>query len=318
MVSVQLDFRSKLMKRLRRDMMRIRVELQALSTVTAQIPQEQNSIRDDVLTSLAKHHDSLTQAFEQRINQAVEQRISEVGDMMKVQSEQFQTNQNNQIGPLYRGPPPSYRRRKSSSTSTSSKKSPARAEGVGVRVSQYTSTCRPGCICACHAHRRSNTPSFVDRVLGQMFVGYAGLPVISPKCDGPACEKSQVPTVNVEYWFPLGFCWSQIVKLQLGYRPSVGPQFNLTTFRRVPDTAQCVDFALNGNIEGLKGLFKRGLASPWDVSSTRGYTMVRVSVYVSHHMSPRNMLIVFQWALYGKQYQTVKFLVQAGADADYK
>lgn len=34
---------------------------------------------------------------------------------------------------------------------------------------------------------------------------------------------------------------------------------------------------MHGNIEGLKDLFGRGLASPWDVSSTRGYTLSRVS-----------------------------------------
>ncbi|KAL8647736.1 MAG: hypothetical protein Q9226_006311 [Calogaya cf. arnoldii] len=69
--------------------------------------------------------------------------------------------------------------------------------------------------------------------------------------------------------------------------------------RRVPDSAPCVKFALDGNIDGLKDLFKRGLASPKDVSSTRGYSILR-------------------WALYGKQYQTCKFLVNAGADPDYR
>ena len=30
------------------------------------------------------------------------------------------------------------------------------------------------------------------------------------------------------------------------------------------------------------------------------------------------MLILIQWALYSKQYKTVKFLTLAGSDADYK
>ncbi|MCJ1308975.1 hypothetical protein MMC25_002630 [Agyrium rufum] len=79
----------------------------------------------------------------------------------------------------------------------------------------------------------------------------------------------------------------------------VGPQFALSSLRRVPDSAQCVNFALNGNVEGLKDLFQRGLASPRDVSSTRGYSMLR-------------------WAMYGRQYQTCKFLLNAGADAEYR
>ncbi|KAK7455452.1 B-cell lymphoma 3-encoded protein [Colletotrichum acutatum] len=49
----------------------------------------------------------------------------------------------------------------------------------------------------------------------------------------------------------------------------------------------------------LKSLFGQGLASPRDVSSTRGYSLLR-------------------WALYGQQYETCKFLMSAGADPTYK
>ncbi len=41
------------------------------------------------------------------------------------------------------------------------------------------------------------------------------------------------------------------------------------------------------------------LASPRDVSTTRGYSVLR-------------------WALYRKQYETCKFLVYAGAESDYR
>lgn len=113
-----------------------------------------------------------------------------------------------------------------------------------------------------------STRGLVDRVLGQMFVGYAGLPLINAKCDTDTCEKIQAAHVSVEYWFPLGFVWSKILRLQLTYQPNIGPQFELSTLRRVPDSALCVNFALSGNIDGLKELFKRGLASPRDVSTT--------------------------------------------------
>ncbi|KAI1811000.1 ankyrin repeat-containing protein [Poronia punctata] len=63
----------------------------------------------------------------------------------------------------------------------------------------------------------------------------------------------------MEYWFPLGF-WSTIVQMQFLYGP---------------------------------------MASLRDVSSSRGYSLLR-------------------WALYGKQYETCIFLVHAGADPNYK
>lgn len=151
------------------------------------------------------------------------------------------------------------------------------------------------------------------------------MPLLTLKCDSDACEKAQTPHISLEYWFPMGFVWSQIVRLQLGFLPNVGPQASLSTLRRVPDSAQCVNFALAGNIQGLKELFKNGMASPQDVSSTRGYSLLRVSWHVAGDSSyktsflPSNpMLTSFQWALYGKQYDTVKFLVYAGANPDYR
>ena len=137
---------------------------------------------------------------------------------------------------------------------------PTRSEGVRVRLNQKTSVCQRGCQCACHASRTSATPALVDRVLGQLFIGYTGLPFLSAKCNVEDCEKSQSPHVSLEYWFPLGFFWSQIVRLQVNYQANVGPQVALSTLRRIPDSAQCVNFALNGNIDGLKDLFVRGLA----------------------------------------------------------
>jgi hypothetical protein len=113
------------------------------------------------------------------------------------------------------------------------------------------------------------------------------------------CAKSRAAKVSIEYWFPWGMLSSTILRLQAGYQAITGTIFQLQTFRSVPDDAECVNFALNGNIEGLKHLFSNGLASPRDVSPTRGYTLLR-------------------WALYGKQYATCDFLIHAGADPDYK
>ncbi|KAF4556922.1 Ankyrin repeat-containing protein 36 [Elsinoe fawcettii] len=110
---------------------------------------------------------------------------------------------------------------------------------------------------------------------------------------------SSAPAISAEYWFPMGYCWSQIVTFQLAYQPNLGPSFSLSTLRQVPDDAACVSFALKGDITGLRNLFMAGAASPRDVSSTRGYSLLR-------------------WALYGQQYETCKFLLQQGADPYYR
>ncbi|KZL86269.1 ankyrin repeat containing protein [Colletotrichum incanum] len=77
------------------------------------------------------------------------------------------------------------------------------------------------------------------------------------------------------------------------------PQRQLTMQRKVPDTAFSIRYAMDGNIDGLKDLFAHGLASPWDISDSRGYSLIR-------------------WALYGgmHQYRTVQYLMREGAPVD--
>lgn len=263
-------------------MFRIRLDLESLSTILPQMntraTEESQGLRNEVIDSLAQHHDGVQASLHQVYDQ-VDQRISKVEDMLKKQGDQVQSEQLMQFGPLYR-PLPIDRRRRSSETALRLKAlQPARSEGVRVRLNQYASTCQFDCRCSCHTSKRSSTPAIVDRVLGQLFVGYAGIPLVNDKCDASECEKSQIPYVNLEYWFPLGIFWSQIVRLQVGYQSHLGPQVSLSMLRRIPDSAPCVNFALTGNIDGLKDLFKRGLASPKDVSSTRGYSVLRVSFH---------------------------------------
>lgn len=152
-----------------------------------------------------------------------------------------------------------------------------RTDAVGFRLRRHNTTCHPGCSCACHKQSRSTTPALMNRVLGQLFIGYAGIPLLRPQCDSTRCEKRTLSHVDLEYWFPTGVFWSQIVRFHYAYQAHLGPQFYLSTLRRVPDNAHAVAFALGGNIDGLKDLFRRGLASPKDVSETRGYSLLRVS-----------------------------------------
>lgn len=71
------------------------------------------------------------------------------------------------------------------------------------------------------------------------------------------------------------------LKLYLKILSNAGPQLQLSTTRRVPDTSQSITFAMQGNIEGLKYLFSQGLASPRDVSDSRGFSLMRVSLFAT-------------------------------------
>ncbi|KAL9022524.1 MAG: hypothetical protein Q9185_000234 [Variospora sp. 1 TL-2023] len=281
-----------------RDMLRIRLDLESLSAVVPHAMDQTQGMREDVMLSLAQHNAGLQTSIN-HVYDIVDQRIAKVEHMIKKQGDRLQSEQSTQIGPYLRPILAERRRRSSESASRLNALQPSPSEGVRIRLNQYASNCSSNCRCACHIFKRSSTPTVVDSILGQMFVSYAGIPLLNEKCDVTECDKSQIPYVNMEYWFPLGLFWSQIVRLQLGYQSHLGPQVSLSMLRRVPDSAPCVKFAVDGSIHGLKDLFKRGLASPKDVSSTRGYS-------------------ILCWALYAKQYQTCKFLVNAGADPDYR
>lgn len=257
--------------------MDIRVDLQALTTITSSLTASltggQDHLRDDLLNRL-----SLLPAFTSKM---VENRMEGVLQKHTAQIEttttELLTDQNARLDPLIRRPPKVRRQARSQNSKSQRQNTTPKTEGVAINVRQYASACPTTCVCSCHTQAKAPAPAFINRVLGQLFVGTAGIPILSAKCDYQACKSSRAPQVSVEYWFPLGVFWSQIVRLQVGYHASMGPQFSLRSLRRVPDSAQCIHYAMHGNIEGLKDLFSRGLASPWDVSSTRGYTLSRVS-----------------------------------------
>lgn len=132
--------------------------------------------------------------------------------------------------------------------------------------------------CVCRQAQRWATPSFLIQILGQFFVEHTGFPRMDVKCGSPACINAQAPQLNVEYWSPLGRSWPHILRLHASYQANLGPALQLRTLRRVSDSAPAVSFATSGNVEGLQELFRRGAASPQDVSDTRGSSLIRVSV----------------------------------------
>lgn len=62
------------------------------------------------------------------------------------------------------------------------------------------------CLCQCHQVTTMATPGDWSRILGRLFVGYAGLPLLSKKCDRKSCQHGQVQTrIRVAYLFPFWF-----------------------------------------------------------------------------------------------------------------
>lgn len=248
------------------DMMRIRLDLLAVTG----LPHQESLSHDELLNQLFEYIDERIGGVKQAIqDQTREIERSQVALLHKASDPR--------IPPISQMPPPLYTSRRSSSSSI-----PRQSPGVTLAVAGRTNACRANCKCACHRTQKTATPSLLSRFLGQLFVEHAGIPVISTKCDKSTCVNAQGSQLYAEYWFPLGFFWSQIIRLHLTYQSNLGPSLQLRTLRRVPDSASAVNFAISGNIEGLQELFRRGAASPQDVSDTRGYSLIRVSSPISY------------------------------------
>ena len=258
-------------------MMRVRLEIQDITVLTAESSKSQLALSTKLLSTVT----------------GVDERIARMEEILQQQARQLQASQFAQVGSQYARQHRARSRKPDTNTTAV-----GAADGIGVRFRPYVIACRPGCPCVCHSPWRSSTPGALNAVLGRLFVAYAGLPALGRPCDKPECQGSHASQISMEYWFPMNI-WSTIVRVQLGYHANAGPSLQLETLRRVPDAAQCVEYAVHGNITGLQHLFKLGMASPRDISSGRGYSLLR-------------------WALYAKQYETCEFLVHAGADPDYR
>lgn len=254
------------------------MDLHNLHIIASSINDNKDLLRDEVFGALSLVPRFTTKMVENRMEGVLQKHTAQIESTNTA----LLTDQNARLDPLIRRPPRLRRRQIQSPTSPTSKANPCKktipqANGVAINVNQYASVCPSTCVCACHMQSKAPAPAFVNRILGHLFVGAAGVPFLSTKCDFHACKSSRAPRVTVEYWFPMGVFWSQILRLQVGYQANMGPQFSLRSLRRVPDSSPCVYYAMHGNIAGLRDLFRRGQASPWDVSSTRGYTLSRVS-----------------------------------------
>lgn len=246
-------------------MMRLRLEVQEITAISTQSSvqstQEHLALSEVFLTTMA----------------GVDERVARVEEMLRKQSQLLQRRRLSQIGTSYDAP------------SRSRSPSPARKEdggttpalpqdSIGIRVRPYIASCRTGCPCSCHAQQRSSTPGILNSILGRLFIGYSGFPALSPKCDSSGCLGARGKQVSMEYWFPMSV-WSSFVRIQLLSNLNGGPSLCLDVLRRIPDSSQSVDFAQKGDIRGLKHLFRHGLASPRDISSSRGYSLLRWALY---------------------------------------
>ena len=173
--------------------------------------------------------------------------------------------------------------------------------------------CDPWCACVCHRRQRWRTPTSFQSLLGSLSLDYPGVFLSKPPCTERRCRSPSAQSTKAAYRFPTWLAACRIT-VSLG-RPSAC----LRAVRVVPNDAPIFIYAETGDVEGLKMLFKSGLASPWDVND-KGDT----ALWVSPTFSPHTLDDVCQTIDILRQRSfnptsgnidaTCRFLIQAGVD----
>jgi hypothetical protein len=70
--------------------------------------------------------------------------------------------------------------------------------------------CLPNCECPCHQRRRYRSPSFAQKVLGEVFIGFSSLPLLSKPCQDNRCVQRSPFSATFTYYLPTFFLHKMI------------------------------------------------------------------------------------------------------------
>ncbi|KAH7149008.1 hypothetical protein B0J13DRAFT_662788 [Dactylonectria estremocensis] len=65
--------------------------------------------------------------------------------------------------------------------------------------------CLATCGCSCHQRRRYKSPSFAQKVLGEVFIGFSSLPLLSKPCQDGRCTQRSPFSATFTYYLPTLF-----------------------------------------------------------------------------------------------------------------
>jgi hypothetical protein len=140
-----------------------------------------------------------------------------------------------------------------------------------VSLAQYA--CGNWCSCRCHKSFALQTPHFLSRLAGALFVGYNGNPVSRSRCDEHACKGKSGFRARVAYYFPQWFLsWGLMATIAANQQLAVA--INVTRVRYTGDNIFMM--ALDDDLNGIKAQFSQGLGSPNDISHNEHDSLLKV------------------------------------------
>ena len=122
--------------------------------------------------------------------------------------------------------------------------------------------CNAFCSCICHTRSTGRSPWILDPIIGKLNVQFTGR---RPPCSEFYCFRSPETSFKVVYHFP-NYLINRYVSMNMQYGRSSGPEFLLRVPRVVPWSHLLWNYAINGDLLAIRGLFAEGKASPYDLN----------------------------------------------------
>ena len=137
--------------------------------------------------------------------------------------------------------------------------------------------CDPWCTCACHKQSRAETPQFLQSIVGALFVGYTGLPLLTPPCNSKKCHRTGEGFLLVNYYFPQWFL-ARIISVAVRYNETNirKPEISMRVLNSQSRSEGIFQSSIRGDANAVKHFLTSGKASILDVTDDSGHTPLHV------------------------------------------
>jgi ankyrin repeat protein len=162
-----------------------------------------------------------------------------------------------------------------------------------------TTGCLKSCSCTCHSTALIKFPRWMNQVTGLLFMRYSGTPLLTAmKCSKKRCKERHQSKIHASYYFP-GWLLHRMIEVVARWDANATPTMNLRVMRVIPDQSPLFSCAMEGRTSGIRDLFLQNLASPIDIRESDGRSALHIALYNGHP-------------------STAQFLLDQGADRNYK
>ena len=152
-----------------------------------------------------------------------------------------------------------------------------------VTSNYHPPACDLWCNCRCHVPARLSTPAFLQQLIGRLHIRYAGLPFSGRQvCNEALCKHGATATTRTSYLFPSWLVYKRL-EVSAKWNRTVGPELLLRVPNVVSPSSAIFGYVVNRDLDSIKELFAKRLASPFDVDSNRGFSPLHVSFHIPFH-----------------------------------